>query len=66
MIPSLSLMIGAYICMRMFELIIVKQKFEGSDWLKVPLVLAAIATAAIAIFCVYTILSAGLELPNFG
>ncbi len=64
MIPLIALMIGAYICTRMLELIIVKQEFEGASWLKVIVIFAAIATIVITIFCVILIFTSSLDIPE--
>jgi len=64
MIPLIALMIGAYICTRMLELIIVKQDFEGASWLKIIIIFAAIGTIIITIFCVVSIFTSGLDIPE--
>jgi hypothetical protein len=66
MIPLLSLMIGAYICTRMLEIIVYyeKQKKEMPIFSAVILSLAAIGTIIITIFCVISIMTSGISLPS--
>jgi len=65
MIPAIGLMVGAYICTRMLGLILIKQEYEGSNWLKILLVFAAIGTIIITVICVVSILSSSIDTSTF-
>lgn len=66
MVPLLSLMVAAYICTRMLEIIVFyeKQKKEIPIFSAVILSLAAIATIIITAYCVISIFTSGLRIPR--
>jgi hypothetical protein len=64
MIPLMSLMIGAYIVTRMLE-IFGRDDPDESTATKIILKVCSIGTIFIAIYCVYSIFSAGADVANF-
>jgi hypothetical protein len=59
MIPAIGLMIGAYICTRMFEVLV-----EGSKLGDVITRILALFTIVITVGCVLVLLFAGATMPS--
>ncbi|MBA7698982.1 hypothetical protein ES703_107666 [subsurface metagenome] len=63
MIPLMSLMIGAYIFTRMFVLF-GRDDLSGDKATKILIKIFSLATMAITLYCVYSIIMAGAEIPS--